>query len=239
MNILQTMRVAIRALLRNKMRSFLTTLGIIIGVGAVIAMVAIGEGAKARVEAAFQSMGSNMLVVMSGTHTAGGAHGGFGSQPTLTWDDLKAILAEVPSVKAASPQLRATAQLLAVQRLLGDRFGRDFTLVTLSLGPEHDTPEAMRRYLSAHHARPGWTWLTGRRADIEAIRRFVGFTEPDPVLDADRARHTGLVLLGNDRTGRWSSVPALVPPEQIVDALLRTAGERYASAAPRGACPAR
>jgi len=111
MNILQTLRVAIRALLRNKMRSFLTTLGIIIGVAAVIAMVAIGEGAKAQVEASFASMGSNLLVVLPGSSSAGGQRGGFGSQPTLTWDDLKAIRTEVPSVKYAAAQLSSGAQL--------------------------------------------------------------------------------------------------------------------------------
>ena len=76
MNPLQVLRVAIRALVRNKMRSFLTTLGIIIGVAAVIAMVAIGEGAKAQVEASFASMGSNLLIVLPGSTTAGGQRGG-------------------------------------------------------------------------------------------------------------------------------------------------------------------
>ena len=66
-------RVAMRALLRNKMRSFLTALGVIIGVAAVIAMVAIGEGARARVEQAFSSMGTNVLIVSSGAKTSGGA----------------------------------------------------------------------------------------------------------------------------------------------------------------------
>ncbi len=111
MNPLQVARVAIRALLRNKMRSFLTTLGIIIGVSAVIAMVAIGEGAKSQVEESFASMGSNLLIVLPGSTTSGGQHGGFGSMPTLTWDDLRAIRAEVPSVKYATVQLRSSAQL--------------------------------------------------------------------------------------------------------------------------------
>jgi putative ABC transport system permease protein len=110
---LQTFRVALRALARNKLRSFLTTLGVVIGVSAVIAMVAIGDGAKARVEQAFASMGSNMLIVLPGTTTSGGAMGGFGSQPTLTWDDLKAMLTELPSVRYAAPALRATAQVLS------------------------------------------------------------------------------------------------------------------------------
>ena len=107
----QTLRVAVVALLRNKTRSILTTLGIVIGVGAVIAMVAIGEGAKAQVEQSFASMGTNLLMILPGTSTSGGAHGGFGSQPTLTWDDLHAIRTEVPSVRAASPQLRMNAQV--------------------------------------------------------------------------------------------------------------------------------
>ena len=113
MNPLQTLRVAIRALLRNKLRSFLTTLGIIIGVSAVIAMVAIGEGAKAQVEASFASMGSNLLVVLPGSTSAGGQRGGFGSMPTLTWDDLAAIRSEVPTVRYAAAQLRTNAQLLS------------------------------------------------------------------------------------------------------------------------------
>lgn len=113
MGLLQTFRIAVLALKRNAMRSFLTTLGIIIGVSAVIAMVAMGEGAKKMVENAFSSMGSNMLIIMPGTTTSGGAHGGHGSLPTITYDDMRAILAEVPTAKYASPALRATAQIIS------------------------------------------------------------------------------------------------------------------------------
>ncbi|MFT3842604.1 MAG: ABC transporter permease [Myxococcaceae bacterium] len=113
MKMLQTFRVALRALMRNKLRSFLTTLGVVIGVAAVIAMVAIGEGAKASVQAQFASMGSNLLIVMSGSTSSGGARGGFGSMPTLTWDDLRAIQSELPSVKYAAAQLRSGAQILS------------------------------------------------------------------------------------------------------------------------------
>ena len=112
MTSLQTVRIAGRALMRNKLRSFLTALGIIIGVGAVIATVAIGDGAKSMVEQSFAAMGSNLLIIMSGTTTSGGAHGGFGSQPTLTWDDMAAIQREVTSVKYTAPQLRTTAQII-------------------------------------------------------------------------------------------------------------------------------
>src|SRR5439155_11652123 len=103
MNILHTLRVALRALLRNKMRSFLTTLGMIIGVLAVIIAVAIGEGAKAKVEEAFAAMGSNLLIVMPGSNSSSGARGGSGSQPTVTWDDMRAIGDEVPTVRYVAP----------------------------------------------------------------------------------------------------------------------------------------
>ena len=73
MNPFVTLMVALRAILRNKMRSFLTTLGIIIGVAAVIAMMAIGAGAKAQVESAFAAMGTNLLIVLPGSTTAGGS----------------------------------------------------------------------------------------------------------------------------------------------------------------------
>ena len=111
MNLLETLLVAVRALLRNKTRSFLTALGIIIGVAAVIAMVAMGEGAKANVEEAIAAMGTNILIVMPGSSSAGGARGGFGSQPTLTWDDLKAIQTELPSIREAAPILGSSAQI--------------------------------------------------------------------------------------------------------------------------------
>ncbi|HKP55373.1 MAG TPA: ABC transporter permease [Polyangiales bacterium] len=111
MNPLQTLRVALWALLRNKLRSFLTTLGIVIGVGAVIAMVAIGEGAKARVEESFAAIGSNLLVIMSGSTRAGGSFGGYGSMPSLTWDDLTAIRGELSNVRAAAASLQMSSPI--------------------------------------------------------------------------------------------------------------------------------
>jgi putative ABC transport system permease protein len=112
-NPLQTLRVALRAILRNKMRAFLTTLGIVIGVAAVIAMMAIGAGAKAQVQAAFAAMGTNLLIIQPGSTTTGGVQGGFGSMPTLTWDDLAAIRTEVPTVKAAAPMLRSNMPVIS------------------------------------------------------------------------------------------------------------------------------
>jgi putative ABC transport system permease protein len=102
-------RLAGRALTRNKMRSFLTTLGVVIGVGAVIAMTAIGEGARLRVQQTFEAMGTNMLIVLPGSSATGGMQGGYGSQPTLTWEDLRSIRTELSTVRTAAPVLRASA----------------------------------------------------------------------------------------------------------------------------------
>ena len=111
----QTVRIAARAVVRNKMRSFLTTLGVIIGVGAVIAMMAIGSGAKAQVEAAFAAMGTDLLVVLPGSTSSSGVKGGFGSMPTLTWDDLAAIEdpSQISTVKYAAPALRSNLPIVA------------------------------------------------------------------------------------------------------------------------------
>jgi putative ABC transport system permease protein len=113
MSPIQTLRVALRAILRNKLRAFLTMLGIVIGVGAVITMMAIGAGAKARVEEAFAAMGTNVLIILPGSTSAGGVHGGFGSMPTLTWEDLTAIRTDATSVKEAAPTLRSSMPVVA------------------------------------------------------------------------------------------------------------------------------
>ena len=106
----QTLRVALRALNRNKMRSFLTALGIIIGVGAVIAMVSIGEGAKRGIESRFASMGTNLLFVSPGSQNQRGVHTGWGSMTTLKEDDGLAIGRECPAVLYISPSVSARAQ---------------------------------------------------------------------------------------------------------------------------------
>ena len=90
--LIMAFRIALRALARNKLRSFLTMLGIIIGVGAVIAMVAIGEGAKKKVQEQIASLGTNLLVILPGTVTLGGARTGLGGRQSLLPSDAKAIM---------------------------------------------------------------------------------------------------------------------------------------------------
>ena len=112
MNAWQSVRIAIRALRVNKLRSALTMLGIIIGVGAVIAMVGVGAGAQARVAEQIQSLGSNLIIVLSRSVTAGGVRLGSGSQLTITEDDATAIARDVPSVQVAAPMVRGSAQVV-------------------------------------------------------------------------------------------------------------------------------
>ena len=116
MNPLETLRIALRALMRNKTRSSLTALGIIIGVAAVIAVMAIGEGAKHQIEAQFAAMGTNLLILQPGSSTSSGVRGGSGSSASLTWDDLKAIQTQVPSVTGAAPSLRSNATLVSEEQ---------------------------------------------------------------------------------------------------------------------------
>jgi putative ABC transport system permease protein len=111
--LMMAFRIALRALARNKLRSFLTMLGIIIGVGAVIAMVAIGEGAKKKVQEQIASLGTNLLVVLPGTVTLGGARTGSGGRQTLVASDAKAIMDEIPVVSGASPVVRQVQQVIA------------------------------------------------------------------------------------------------------------------------------
>ncbi|MGD2294395.1 MAG: ABC transporter permease [Candidatus Aminicenantes bacterium] len=110
MNLLKTARVSLRALARNKMRSFLTALGIIIGVGAVIAMISIGQGAKAAVEERFSSMGTNLLFVRPGSMRRGGVHGGSGTYQNLTEEDAKAI-EKADAVQYVSPSMSTRTQV--------------------------------------------------------------------------------------------------------------------------------
>ena len=106
-------KVAFRALRRNKMRTALTMLGIIIGVGAVIAMVGIGNGAKAQVQARIAALGQNVIQLFAGSINRGGVFSGFGGAGTLTVEDALAIGKEVPGVSAVSPEVRSGAQIMA------------------------------------------------------------------------------------------------------------------------------
>ena len=113
MKLLVTLRVAARALRRNKLRTVLTMLGMIIGVGAVIVTVSLGNGAKAAVEAQIASLGQNVVLVFNGSFNRGGVRSGFGGAGTLTVDDAAALAREIPEIVTISPERRYNAQIAA------------------------------------------------------------------------------------------------------------------------------
>jgi putative ABC transport system permease protein len=113
MRIWATIKIAVRALRRNKMRTLLTMLGMIIGVGAVIAMVSIGNGAKSQIETQIAGMGQNVVLVFSGSFNRGGARSGWGGAGTLTIEDAEAIQREILGVTVISPEIRTRAQIAA------------------------------------------------------------------------------------------------------------------------------
>ena len=112
MNLSSAWKIAYRSLRANRMRSILTMLGMVIGVSAVIAMVAIGAGANERIAAQISSIGSNLLLVLPGSTTSGGLRSGFGSAPTLTMADARAIGRELPAVRLAAPSIRSTSPVV-------------------------------------------------------------------------------------------------------------------------------
>lgn len=147
------------------------------------------------------------------------------------YDDLvrgKIVLVSFTYTKCKGSCPLTTANLARVQRLLGDRVGKDVFILSITLDPENDTPERLRRYAEGLGAGPGWTFVTGTKDDMERLRRALRFTDPDPLVDADRTQHALVVKVGDDRTGRWGAVPGVVAPEHIVDALHRAAREPYA-----------
>jgi len=188
MSALAITRVAGRALLRNKLRSALTALGVVIGVAAVIAMVSIGEGAKRRVELAFEAMGTNLLIVVPGSASTGGMFGGAGTKPTLTWGDLAAIRGELEAVATAAPVMRTGAVVQAEDQ--------NWTTSVVGTSPE---------YLQIRN----WRTTHGRaidNADVDSmlkvavlggtvVERFWG-PGFDPVGRTIRIRGTPFVVVG-------------------------------------------
>ncbi len=187
MNFLATLRIALAALRVNKLRSALTMLGIIIGVAAVITMVAVGAGAQARVEDQIRSLGSNLIIILSGNFTAGGVRQGSGSQSTITEDDAYALQRDVAGIAVAAPQLRGSGQAV---------FGNS-NWATQILGI---TPE----YMAARE----WSVASGKpidAADIDGAAKvaLLGqtvarslFGDADPVGETIRVRRVPHTVIG-------------------------------------------
>jgi protein SCO1 len=100
----------------------------------------------------------------------------------------------------------ATANLREVQKLLGERMGKDVFFYSITLQPEMDSPQVLKQYAEVFDIQPGWLLLTGKRADIELLRRSQGFVDSDPERDKDVANHIGMARYGNDNLERWGGV---------------------------------
>ncbi|HEX8722589.1 MAG TPA: SCO family protein [Pyrinomonadaceae bacterium] len=112
-----------------------------------------------------------------------------------------------------------TTNLVKVQRMLGDRVGKDIFMYSFSLKPEQDTPQSLAEYAKMHKVGPGWQYLTGAPADLELLRRKLGFTDPDPLVDADKSNHIGNVRYGNEPMQLWAACPGMMKPEMILESI--------------------
>lgn len=111
---------------------------------------------------------------------------------------------------------------MQVQHELGDAVGRDIFLYSITLDAGVDTPERLRAYAEAFGVGPGWTFLTGDPQEIEHLRHRLGAFDPDPLVDADKTQHSGLLIFGNEPRGRWCAIPGRLAPSAIVRILRRT-----------------
>jgi protein SCO1/2 len=109
----------------------------------------------------------------------------------------------------------ATANLRKVQDLLGDRMGRDVFFYSITLQPKKDTVKALKEYSANFDIMPGWSFFTGKPADIEILRRALGYAEADPEIDKNPANHIGMARYGDDRLNRWGGVSVRSSPENI------------------------
>jgi protein SCO1/2 len=149
------------------------------------------------------------------------------------YDDLlkgKTVLLNFFYVNCTGENLcpMATANLVKVQELLGNRAGRDVYMYSITLSPEHDTPKVLKRYTRGFGVKPGWLFLTGEKEDIEGLRRNLGYVNSDPVLDKDRSQHIGMLRYGIEPLERWAACPSLTRPKWIVKYLawMKPGGER-------------
>jgi protein SCO1 len=118
-----------------------------------------------------------------------------------------------------------TENLARVQDLLAPRVGKDIFMVSITLQPEHDTPEVLAAYAKTYGVGPGWLFLTGKKTDIELLRHRLGFVDSDPAQDADLEQHIGTVRIANEPMHRWAMSPALLDPEALIRTVKRVITE--------------
>ncbi len=112
-----------------------------------------------------------------------------------------------------------TANLAKVQKLLGNQVGRDIHMYSFTLKPAEDTVSVIRQYRQKFGAGPGWTFFTAKPDDMEKLRRAIGFSYPDPAIDADKTQHIGNVRYGNEPLMLWSACPGMAHAQWIAETL--------------------
>jgi len=112
-----------------------------------------------------------------------------------------------------------TANLAKAQKLFGADLGTKIFMYSFTLKPEQDNVKAIRRYREMYHALPGWTFLTGKPEDLEKVRKGIGFTYPDPAIDADKTQHIGNIRYGNEPLMLWAACPGMAHAEYLVESI--------------------
>lgn len=135
------------------------------------------------------------------------------------YDDLlkdKIVIINFMYVKCEGICPGTTANLVKVQKLLADRMGKDIFMYSITLKPEEDTPEKLAAYAKAYKVGPGWQFLTGDPKDVELLRQKLGFIDRDPVRDANKSNHIGMLRWGNEPHTLWAGCPGSLAPNKIV-----------------------
>ena len=112
-----------------------------------------------------------------------------------------------------------TRNLVRLQNILGDRVGKDIFMYSFTLKPKEDNVDALAHYAHMHKVKPGWFFLTGSAADMETVRRKLGFVDPDPQVDKDLSNHIGVIKYGNEPMERWGGCPGMQAPDAIAEAI--------------------
>jgi len=110
---------------------------------------------------------------------------------------------------------RITANLARALKLLAERTDHPVHVYSITVKPEEDTPAKLKEYAEMHQVGPGWTFLTGAPADVELLRRKLGYVDPDPEVDKDKSRHSGMVRFGNEPLAHWAACQGQANPEWI------------------------
>jgi protein SCO1 len=178
-----------------------------------------GHDARAQVEAKRMKTPRERLAERSFPNVTLTTHEG---KKVKFYDDLlkdKIVIINFMYVKCEGICPGTTANLVKVQKLLGDRVGKDIFMYSITLKPEEDTPQTLAAYAKAYKVGPGWKFLTGDAKNIELLRQKLGFIDRDPVRDANKSNHIGMLRWGNEPHTLWAGCPALLPPAKIVKEL--------------------